>query len=540
MATKPYKFYDRRGTNHGAGSNRLIPAATPNYDRQQVPSLQFDTHRKITSLGIAKLRDISEYLFWKYPVVQGALLEQVDLSVSSFVPQFVGEDQKWGDKATEFLSDNDDMFDVRGWPYDRESYLRNLILYTRIAGAQWTLLTESKGGFPMVQVIPAHRIGGLMENGTVAAGDPFQPPVITGEDGKPTRYSGAANPWANYRIVAGAIVNEEGTSVAYRLYDDPAVTFRDYSAQELFPAFFPMTPDQVVGIPAMAVCAWDFQDIGETRDFEKLAQKAAARITLIETNEGGEAPPGADLIAPGASGSSSPSTSSMYAERMEGGLYQYLKANTGSSISTLVANRPTENQQSYEDRLLRGCFYAIEWSSDFTLNPGTAGGAKQRVIVEKINRTCKKNQALAAKVMRRIDGYRISKAVKLGILPPNKDWWRWEYQGPAEVTADRKYESEIDLEENHRGWLTDTNALGKRGLSRRPVVKRKLEETLEKWQAASEIAKATVCPSTGKNITIQEAYDSLYKPNPNAPAPAKPEPEKPEKTGGAKTGTGTE
>lgn len=142
MAEKPYKFYDRRGTNHGGGSNRMIPAATPNYDRQQVPSLQFDTHRKITSLGIAKLRDISEYLMWKYPVVQGALLEQVDLSVSTFIAQFEGENQKWGDKASDLISDYADMFDVRGWPYDQDSYLRNMILYARLHGAMWTLLTE--------------------------------------------------------------------------------------------------------------------------------------------------------------------------------------------------------------------------------------------------------------------------------------------------------------------------------------------------------------------------------------------------------------
>jgi hypothetical protein len=374
----------------------------------------------------------------------------------------------------------------------------------------------------MVQVIPAHRIGGMVDTAVVATNDNFQSGHITFDGVNYAPYTGTSNPWAGYRVIAGAIVNDNGTAVAYRLYDDPATTFKDYSAQSLFPTFFPVTPDQLIGIPSLAVCAWDFQDIGETRDFEKLAQKAAARITLIETNEGGEAPPGADLIAPGASGGSSPSTSSMYSERLEGGMYQYLKANTGSSIATLVADRPTANQQSYEDRLLRGCFYGMEWSYDFTLHPGSAGGAEKRVIVEKINRTCRKNQALAAKTMRRVDGYRISKWIKLGMLEPNKDWWKREYQGPAEITADRKYESEIDLEENHRGWLTDETALGKRGFAYRRVFNRKEKETVEKLEAAQRIA-------TRFKIDIKEAYDFLYKPNPNPPTiPPPPEPEKKE------------
>ena len=522
MAEKPYKFYDRRGTNNG-GSNRMIAAATPNYDRLQPPNLQYDTHRKITTWGLAKLRDISESLFWKYPIVQGALLEQVDLSVGTFIPQFYGENTKWGDKMEEKLYDYDDMFDVRGWPHDEESYRRNLLLYTRIHGSHWTLLTESSNGFPMVQVIPAHRIGGAVDTAVVQVNDDFSPPSITGEDGKPTQYKGTANPWTGLHVVAGAIVNENGTTMAYRLYSENKIEFKDYSAQSLFPSFFTVAPDQLIGIPTIAVCAFDFQDIGETRDFEKLAQKAAARITLIETNEGGEPPPGADLIAPGASGGASPSDSSLYSEKLEGGLYTYLKAGTGSSIATLVANRPTESQQSYEDRLLRGAFYGMEWSYEFTLHNIQVGGAPYRGIVERINRTCRKNQQMVAKTMRRVHGHRISKFIKLGILEPDKDWYKVQYQGPGVVSADRKYESEIDLKENERGFLSTKDAIEKRGGAYRQTFKRKVEETSDKAQAAKELAASF-------GITIQEAYDWLWKPNPNAPAPVQ-QPEKPSAAG---------
>jgi len=506
MAEKPYKFYDRRGASAGGGgSNRLIPAANTSYDRKQIPNLQFDFHRNISATGLARARDVSRYLFWKYPMVQGALLEQANLSVSHFAPQFAGADQDWGDEATAMLLDYSDMFDVRGWPNDEDSYLHNLIIHTRLDGTYWTLLTESSNGFPMIQVIPAHRIGGLIDETTVSINDPFSPPTYDGEP-----YTGTANPWAGSRVIAGNIVNEYGAAQAYRLYDDPPSTFRDISAQSLFPTYFAMQPDQLVGIPSLATCAADFQDIGETRDFEKLAQKAAARITLIETNEAGEAPPGAQLLTAGSSGSAN-ATGGLYSEVLEGGVYHYLKAGTDSSIATLVADRPSANQQNYEDRILRGCFYAIDWSLDFTLKPDGTGGAMTRVIVEKIKRTVAKNQKLAAKAMRRICGYRISKFIKLGMLRPNSEWYKWEFQGPADVTSDRKYESEIDLKEAQVGWLTDEDAIESRGRSSRVVKVKKERETVAKWEMAQRIAKQF-------GLTIQEAYFSICQTIPNAPA----------------------
>lgn len=506
MAVPQYKFYDRRGTNTG-GTNRLIPAAIQTNDRKFVQNLQYDTHKNITNLGLAKCRDVGRYLVWRYPLVQGALLEQANLSVSHFVPEFAGADTAWGEEAAGLLSDYDDMFDVRGWPYDRESYLHNMIMHSRVDGTFWTLLTESSNGFPMVQVIPAHRIGGLADPGVVGDGDPFLPPMITTAAGERVMYQGDKNPWAGFRIVAGAIVNESGASMAYRVYEDPPIRYVDISSQSLFPSFFPLFPDQVVGISGLAVCAFDLQDVGETRDFEKLAQKAAARVTMMEFNEAGEPPPGSDLIPPNGATTAS-GTTPLQAELLEGGLYQYFKSNSGGKLEAFVSDRPTSNQQAYEDRLLRGCFYGMEWSYDYTLNPGAAGGAEKRVIVSKINRTCAKNRKFAAKTMRRVDGYRIRKFIKLGMLRENSEWWKWIYHGPAEETADRKYESEIDLEENSRGWLTDAQACGKRGNSASRVRAKKESETVDKWASAKRI-------SDQFKITIQEAYASLYEDNPN-------------------------
>jgi len=464
MAEKPYKINDRRGTS--SGNNKLVPAATHSTDRQQAPNLQYDTHRNITALGLSKLRDVSRFLFWKYPIVQGALLEQANLSVSHFIPQFVGEDMAWGDEAEGLMLDADPVFDVRGWPYDRASYLWNLILHTRIDGTYWTLLTESADGFPQVQIIPAHRIGGLMDGATVANNDNFR---------HPEGYTGTANPWAGSRIIAGAIISEYGYPLAYRVYDELGIEHVDISSRSLFPTFFPVSPDQFVGIPPLAVCAFDLQDVGETRDFEKLAQKAAARVTLIETNESGEAPPGVDLQLPDNYNTGGTFGTGLHSEVLEGGVYHYLKSNSGN-LSTLIASRPTQNQQAYEDRLIRGCFYGMEWSADFTLDNAREGGASMRVIVEKINRTIEKNQMLAAKTMRRVDGWRISKWVKLGLLKQNPDWYKWDYQGPARVTADAKYDDDIDRERIKMGGMTYREWYGKRGKWWEDEVRQRIRE----------------------------------------------------------------
>ena len=86
-----------------------------------------------------------------------------------------------------------------------------------------------------------------------------------------------------------------------------------------------------------------------------------------------------------------------------------------------------------------------------------------RIIVEKINRVVRKRQRMIAQALRRIHGYAIAKAIKLGLLPWSPEWWKWEYALPAQITADKRYDSDVDTQEYENRFTTLKAVCGKRG-----------------------------------------------------------------------------
>src|SRR5258708_6497169 len=106
MAEKPYKINDYRGTGRAYyGSNQLIKAATQTTDRKATPFLDHDTNRNISHVGHQNLRNVGRFLYSNFPMVHGALNEQAELSVGTFIPQFVGEDKEWGKVSEQALTD---------------------------------------------------------------------------------------------------------------------------------------------------------------------------------------------------------------------------------------------------------------------------------------------------------------------------------------------------------------------------------------------------------------------------------------------------
>src|SRR5678809_435831 len=102
-AQAPIKINDRRSSSgyvntYPGGSNRLITAGYQNSERRRVQMLDRDTHSNINSFGRRTLMTLGRWLVWNCPTVRGAVLEQANLSVGTFIPQFNGSDEnaEWG------------------------------------------------------------------------------------------------------------------------------------------------------------------------------------------------------------------------------------------------------------------------------------------------------------------------------------------------------------------------------------------------------------------------------------------------------------
>ena len=345
---------------------------------------------------------------------------------------------------------------VSGWGNDGCSYRTNIVLSTRREGNHFTLQADNGDGYPLVQEIPSHRIGSVYEETQVRGG----------------RYDG-------YHICNGIIQDDYGRAVAYRVYSDGYLTgdYEDIPADVMFQSFFPEYVGQSIGISSLGSCACDWQDVLERRKFELLAQKIGASIALVEGNERGQAPPGIGAITKPSAGSSTAGTATgLITELYDGGVTRYYKSKSGEELKTLRMDRPSSDSQAFEAAIIRGAFKGMEWDVDFSLDPSKVGGVPMRVVVDKINRTIDKNQALVEKAMRRVHGWAISKAIKLGLLPANDEWYKWEYQGPSRPTSDAKYDDDIDRERLKMGGLTYRDWYAKRGMWWEDEVRQRIDE----------------------------------------------------------------
>ena len=474
--------------------NRLYQAAqTSQYaDRRKVPFLDHDTPRNINAYGRRMLASIGRFLYANAPIVTGAVDEIARLAAANYTAQFYGADRQWGQDAESWLYENDRYVDVRGWPYTFQTYVENLVRMCILDGDMFTLLTEDEEGNGRIQTILASRIGSRADQSEVSGGP----------------YSGMA-------MRDGVISDDYGRAVAYQILGATEDKDLIVSADSLFPSFIPKFPDQERGISSLGAALFDFQDASESRRLELLAQKLGASYGMVIENEEGSADSGKSLLEAAATFNDSGEITTAYTEKVDGVNVHYFKAGTSSAIKPVTNDRPSANQQAFEDKVIRGALHGMGWSFDFSLDPTKAGGAQMRIVVSKINRSLRHyRNCILEPTCRRVTGYRIAKAIQNGFIPPSEEWFKWSFQGAADLTADEKYSSDVSIQELRAGLTDEQKEIGKRGEWWQDVVERKIE--VEKYLQ-------TRCREEG----VDPNRIVLLTPNgnPAAPATAKAEPE---------------
>lgn len=518
MASKPFRINDRRSSS--GYRNDLIESATQTTDRKNVPMLDYDVHRTITSYGRRVLMSLGRHMFWRFPALQGSILEQANLAVGTFLPQYTGRNKAWGEQAEAALKEWHKIMDVAGYPYDYDSFVQGKVINPIVDGEDFTLLTETADGYPMVQSIPAHRVGNRnFVNSTAQVRFSGNEMLIDGVVVDANRpYLADGNISFEAAIVDGVIVDSYGRALAYRVYSDSVSdqSYQDISARNLFPAFCPMVAGQVRGFSLLASSLFDWQDLQEWGRFEMLAQKVFSSQTIIETNESGEADTAKNIIQQAAINNDDGTKASLDVEKLDGGTVRYFKANSGSKLESFNYDRPGASSQNFIKNKLRDAFKGTEWDVFFSLDPQAVGGAPMRVIVEKINAVLEKRRKLVKKSCLRVDGYAIAKLMKLGVLPWDDDWYMWDYQGPGDVTADKKYDSDVALQEMSQGISTRKLECARRGLYMEDVDAQREREADSDLERAQRLA-------VKYKITIQEALVILRPPSPSAQMPQQPQ-----------------
>lgn len=397
---------------------------------------------------------VGRYLYANIGAVSGAINEIGTYAVGEgWQPQYLGRNKAWGDRAEGWLFDWFKICDVRGNPYDFTTDLFLTSVSIDRCGDNFLLLTETEDGYPMVQFIPAHRIG-------------------TRSGGSNTVEKGE---YKGLEICNGIVFNGYQRPVAVHVLgdDDRGIEDRYISARDGQLNFAPFWYDQGRGITSLSNAIRDWQDYRDIRDFEKLGIKTASETAVIENNERGSANPDQ---AKSHFETPDPSTG-IVIENLEGGAIRYFRSNSGSGLSVLKSERPSVETQGFiQDQIMRGAFAGLGWPIELSWNPEKLGGANIRMIVEKAERAVKRRQKYLCLVWRRVTYYAIAKAMKIGALPHDPDWFLWDAQLPKSLTVDAGHQSKADIEEYRIGFKTLSEVYGKRGIDWQTALRQRIKE----------------------------------------------------------------
>jgi capsid protein len=456
-------------TGRPARANALFEGSRQNQRRSSYIQGTFatDVDKSVSDWDHLQMLSMGRFLYSNVGAVKGAVNERAAYSVGQgWVPYFLGKNKRWGDKATEWLRSWFEVSDVKGGPFtfQMQMFLASIHM-DRDGDGLMVLTSDQSGRYPMLQFIPAHKIGSRQSD-----------------------YGGMVNsgPYKGLRISRGVVFNEWGRAVAYRVLGDDETKDNWISARDAHLVYEPEWFEQGRGITALGTSLRDWIDYRDIRDYTKTGIKLDASVGLVEWNESG-----------GLEGGhfSHDSATGVTSETLDGGAIRYYRANSGANIKAFESARPHSNMVNYvDDQLLRGAFQAMGWPVEFTWNPTKLGGANIRMIVEKAQRTIRSRQAKPLmQLYRRAVSYAIAKAVKAGLLPFNPEWYAWGARMPKDMTVDAGYADRSELDQYNAGFTTLSDIYGKRSKDWREEVRQRINES---EFIAEECAKAGVDPST--------------------------------------------
>lgn len=221
------------------------------------------------------------------------------------------------------------------------------------------------------------------------------------------------------------------------------------------------------GVPALAHCLNNFQDIIETTAFQKQALKVAALIGLTPEDD---ANPGGPMTQMGVSGplqretiylppttvatATVPAIRATFEQAMEGGLV------ATRPMKAVHDERPHPNGEVFKQTLLREAAIGLGMPPQLMFFMDDPGGAYARIILEMAARTVADHHVNhLAPFMRRVWATVVARGMELGEIPQpsSGDWMKIKLTPPRMPTADLGKMGRLYIElrktclQNHRG-----------------------------------------------------------------------------------------
>lgn len=480
MASRLLDQFGNPHQGYGSGGGRLIGATRRDSSKgPQEPTRMESITSAVTYFDWRTMISASRRLWANFDVLKGATGQKAMHAIGrAWTPIFLGDDKKWGELAAAWLENEwYHICDVRGSVFDFKTGLfLDSISFDR-DGDNAVLLAERDDGYPQIQRLACHRIGQHSYSAEpIKEADAES--CVAMDDGS---YKAVPTLYAGMRIELGCIYNRAGRTVGHRVIGDRGAKPQDISTRDLDLRFDPEYVDQARGFPAFSGSINQLAGSFTAHQYELQALLMQGSTGINEWNEAG----GQDTTAPEyqarfvgltdeqvtallAADSASGRFSTEY---FEGAMTRYYKA--GSNCKTEFqpsSARPGDPWDSFQDRLVRAALSGMNWPYSLVWKPEGMNGTQERSAIEQARAAIKDRQDLLMPRARRIVGYAVAKAIKLGILPEytGQDaggMLRWGFEMPPEFNIDHGREDASWLSLYNAGAATlqsylDANARG--------------------------------------------------------------------------------
>ena len=450
MATNPIKSFSKRAKNAWhyvwGGNDSVYPTASTSSQRQTQGNMNADLLDLMSRHKSLLLRNDARHIYTSNSTVSGAVKQKSGkVYGDSWRFQSHSEDADFVKQVEADMESIDSLIDIRGPQF---SWRRNIKIESKsldVDGDFFVLLSETDNGkdengkkipgFPRLQYLEAHRIGCL--------------PSENEDRVQSGTYKGL-------KIKNGIIYNEFSAEVAYRVITEDGDNYRDVSARDMIHVTDPDWFSQGRGIPSIASGMLDWYDLAEVRDYEKIAQKVNAALTLKESNETGKSDAANRLI----NGQGGSTNAPFQSELIAGGTIQYLK--NSASLEAHESNRPSEGFLKFSDKIEAGAFLGMEWRREM-LDSSAVGGAGVRAFQRDINDSICDRVGVLARFRKRMAIYIMAKRAKQGIYTLPEDWYKCGFTKPREFTVDDGNSRKADRDDLRAGVSSECEILSKRG-----------------------------------------------------------------------------
>lgn len=459
---------------------KIVNGVTDKLNRKIRPvNFARDFDDLFTQYDANKIISLSRGLYHNNAIVKAAIEQKASYSVgNAFAYRCLSKDEDFRNTVNAALEQWSKIAEVSGKTFSDVVYLSSVDL--DVDGDVFILLTETKDGYPLIQLIESHAVG--------------------------SRFTGRKANGKNATEEKGVIYDKKTKRViGYRILGETEEQDKIVSARDMIRISEPS--GSVRGLPLVSAVIDTIYDLQHSQELLLTQHLIAASIAVIEKNDDGKAPQDVVLNPEDLRDTRFDTKFSHETIDSDGGSIRYFKSDSDGGIEVLTNNNPSMNWQEYQDTLTNQVIIALDWHKDL-LGMSTGTGVFNRLAIQQAAKVIEDRQVLLKQFFIRICNYVVAKLIKNGFIDVElpDDWYLCDFTKPRKITVDFARDSKAILEEYRTGIKNLSQILDEEGIDHDTHVRQRYIEEAKRLKIKQEV-------ETEYGVTITDTDARLINAN---------------------------